>query len=104
MDGAAGAGLMGAVVSLPVAFLVFRLRGHYFAIGTWVVAEVFLLGFAQIKSLGGGSGMSLPISAIRSIAASRADREFAVYWWLSPWPSWRSRGSISCSSRGTASP
>ena len=74
------AGLMGAVVSLPVAFLVFRLRGHYFAIGTWVVAEVFLLGFAQIKSLGGGSGMSLPISAIRSIAASRADREFAVYW------------------------
>lgn len=74
------AGLIGAVVSLPVAFLVFRLRGHYFAIGTWVVAEVFLLGFAQVKSLGGGSGMSLPISAIRSIAASRADREFAVYW------------------------
>lgn len=74
------AGLIGAAVSLPVAFLVFRLRGHYFAIGTWVVAEVFLLGFAQVKSLGGGSGMSLPISAIRSIAASRADREFAVYW------------------------
>ena len=74
------AGLIGAVVSLPVAFLVFRLRGHYFAIGTWVVAEVFLLGFAQVKSLGGGSGMSLPISAIRSIADSRADREFAVYW------------------------
>ena len=74
------AGLIGAIVSLPVAFLVFRLRGHYFAIGTWVVAEVFLLGFAQVKSLGGGSGMSLPISAIRSIAASRADREFAVYW------------------------
>ena len=74
------AGLIGAAVSLPVAFLVFRLRGHYFAIGTWVVAEVFLLGFAQVKSLGGGSGMSLPISAIRSIADSRADREFAVYW------------------------
>ena len=74
------AGLIGAVVSLPVAFLVFRLRGHYFAIGTWVVAEVFLLGFAQVKSLGGGSGMSLPIAAIRSIADSRADREFAVYW------------------------
>ena len=74
------AGAIGAVISLPVAFLVFRLRGHYFAIGTWVVAEVFLLGFAQVKSLGGGSGMSLPISAIRSIAASRAEREFAIYW------------------------
>ena len=74
------AGLAGAVVSLPIAFLVFRLRGHYFAIGTWVVAEVFLLGFAQVTSLGGGSGMSLPIAAIRSIASSRADREFAIYW------------------------
>ena len=74
------AGLAGAVVSLPIALLVFRLRGHYFAIGTWVVAEVFLLGFAQVTSLGGGSGMSLPIAAIRSIASSRADREFAIYW------------------------
>ncbi len=74
------AGVIGAVISLPVAFLVFRLRGHYFAIGTWVVAEVFLLGFAQVKSLGGGSGMTLPITAIKSIAESRADREYAVYW------------------------
>lgn len=73
------AGLIGAIVSLPVAFLVFRLRGHYFAIGTWVVAEVFLLGFAQVKSLGGGSGMSLPISIIKSIAPSRAEREATIY-------------------------
>ena len=54
------AGVIGAVVSLPIAFLVFRLRGHYFAIGTWVVAEVFSLSFAQVTALGGGSGMSLP--------------------------------------------
>ena len=44
------AGILGALISLPVAFLVFRLRGHYFAIGTWVVAEVFMLIFAQQKS------------------------------------------------------
>ncbi len=74
------AGLIGAVVSLPVAFLVFRLRGHYFAIGTWVVAEVFLLGFAQIKTLGGGSGLSLPVSVVKSIASSRAGRDSAIYW------------------------
>lgn len=73
-------GIAGAIISLPVAFLVFRLRGHYFAIGTWVVAEVFLLGFAQVFSLGGGSGMSLPISIIRSIASTRAGRDAAVYW------------------------
>jgi branched-chain amino acid transport system permease protein len=74
------AGLVGAIVSLPVAFVVFRLRGHYFAIGTWVVAEVFLLGFAQIKAFGGGSGMSLPISVIRSISPTRAGRDSTVYW------------------------
>src|SRR5438445_13432830 len=34
------AGLIGAVAAVPVAALVFRLRGHYFAIGTWVIAEV----------------------------------------------------------------
>ena len=35
------AGLFGAAMSVPVALLIFRLRGAYFAIGTWVVAEVF---------------------------------------------------------------
>ena len=40
--------------------LIFRLRGHYFAIGTWVVAEVFRLLASQVSALGGGSGISLP--------------------------------------------
>src|SRR5262245_51425891 len=31
------AGLAAALISIPVAALIFRLRGHYFAIGTWVV-------------------------------------------------------------------
>ncbi len=74
------AGIVGAAISLPIASVVFRLRRHYFVIGTWVVAEVFLLGFAQVKALGGGSGMSLPIAAIKSIAASRVARDTAIYW------------------------
>lgn len=57
------AGVITALVSLPTAFIVFRLRGPYFAIGTWVVAEVFRLLLAQYKSLGGGTGTSLPRSA-----------------------------------------
>ena len=57
------AGLGTAVVALPTAFVVFRLRGPYFAIGTWVVAEVFRLLLAQFKSLGGGTGTSLPKAA-----------------------------------------
>lgn len=73
-------GVAGALVAVPVAILIFRLRGAYFAIGTWVVAEVFRLVFAQISALGGGSGSSLPAGIVRSIADSRPMREFATYW------------------------
>lgn len=74
------AGLLGAVVAVPVAFLIFRLRGAYFAIGTWVIAEVFRLSFAQISALGGGSGTSLPVAIVRSMASSRSMREATTYW------------------------
>jgi branched-chain amino acid transport system permease protein len=74
------AGIVAAVLSLPVAALIFRLRGHYFAIGTWIVAEVFRLLAAQVSALGGGSGTSLPAGIITSIAASRQMREFVIYW------------------------
>jgi len=74
------AGFVGAVVALPVAGLMFRLRGHYFAIGTWVVAEVFRLLASQISALGGGSGISLPAGIVTSMASSRQMREFLIYW------------------------
>ena len=74
------AGVLGALVSVPVAVLIFRLRGAYFAIGTWVIAEVFRLVAAQISALGGGSGTSLPVTVVRSIADSRAMREATTYW------------------------
>ena len=74
------AGLIGAVTAIPVAALVFRLRGHYFAIGTWVVAEVFRLLASQVSALGGGSGTSLPAGIVVSIAQTRTMREFVVYW------------------------
>jgi branched-chain amino acid transport system permease protein len=74
------AGLIGAAASVPVAALVFRLRGHYFAIGTWVVAEVFRLLASQVSALGGGSGTSLPVGIVTAIAETRTMREFVVYW------------------------
>ena len=74
------AGIATAAIALPVANLVFRLQGAYFAIGTWVVAEVFRLGFAQIQALGGGSGTSLPVDAVKAIAETRDLREAMVYW------------------------
>lgn len=42
------------------ATFTFRLNGAYFAVGTWVVAEVVRLILIQSSALGGGSGMSLP--------------------------------------------
>jgi len=74
------AGLAAALISLPVAKLVFRLQGAYFAIGTWVVAEVFRLVFAQMTTLGGGSGSSLPVAVMKAMAGSKASREAMIYW------------------------
>jgi len=74
------AGIAGALVALPLAPLLFRLQGAYFAIGTWVAAEVFRLTFAQISMLGGGSGTSLPAGIVTGIAATRNLRDMIVYW------------------------
>ena len=73
------AALTAAVFAIPTALIVFRLRGAYFAIGTWVTAEVYRLSFAQVSDLGGGSGMSLPIGVIKAVAGSRSERELAVF-------------------------
>jgi branched-chain amino acid transport system permease protein len=64
-------GLAALLLAVPTAFFVFRLQGAYFAIGTWVVAEVVRLSLAQWKSLGGGTGTSLPSGATRDMAGVR---------------------------------
>ena len=65
-----------ALLALPTSFLVFRLVGGYFAIGTWVVAEVFRLVTTQFDALGGGSGVSLTAFA----GVDRVSRIAQVYW------------------------
>ncbi|PTA97701.1 MULTISPECIES: branched-chain amino acid ABC transporter permease [unclassified Sulfitobacter] len=74
------AGVFTGILAFPTAIVAFRLSGPYFAIGTWVIAEVFRLGFAQISSLGGGSGISLPTNVVRDMADGRAARESLTYW------------------------
>lgn len=72
-------GLIAAMVSIPVAALVFRLQGAYFAIGTWVVAEVFRLLAGQSTGLGGGSGISLPTQVTGQLGG-KALREASIFW------------------------
>ena len=68
--------LCAGVVAVPVSFLVLRLRGGQFAIGTWVVAEVFLLLATIDQSLGGGTGTSLQGLNVYSLG----DRLTYTYW------------------------
>lgn len=70
------AGVAAALVAAMSARMVFRLRGGYFAVGTWVLSEVFRIGFSNVSFLGGGSGQSLTVMA----QIDRELREMATYW------------------------
>lgn len=65
-----------ALIAVPVSRVAFRLQGGYFAIGTWVISEVFRLSFANMSVVGGGSGTSL--TALRGI--DKATRESTTFW------------------------
>jgi ABC-type branched-subunit amino acid transport system permease subunit len=52
-----------AILALPASWLLFRLRGGYFAIATWVLADAVQLVVSHFPSLGGGTGANLPAIA-----------------------------------------
>ncbi|HEY7759412.1 MAG TPA: branched-chain amino acid ABC transporter permease [Burkholderiales bacterium] len=70
------AAVLTMLVALPVSQIAFRLQGGYFAIGTWVIAEVFRLSVANVSAVGGGSGTSL--TALRGI--EKATRQSVTFW------------------------
>lgn len=70
-------GFAGLAAATVASFFIFRLKGAYFAIGTWVVAEICRLTVAVTPQLGGGSGTSLPVGVVRALGATREARDFA---------------------------
>jgi branched-chain amino acid transport system permease protein len=70
--------IIAGIFSLPISFLAFRLSGGYFAIGTWVIAEVVKLIVVQMDVLGAGSGVSF--MALTSLSPGR---RIAYVYWLS---------------------
>jgi branched-chain amino acid transport system permease protein len=70
------AAAVAGVLALPASLLVLRLRGGQFAIGTWVMAEVFALLVALDHGVGGGTGVSLTGLNIYP----PADRQAYTYW------------------------
>ncbi len=84
-------GLAALVIAIPSGFFLFRLDGAYFAIGSWVIAEVIRLLVSQWKALGGGTGTSLPRDVVRKMAGTEwiqtvfgvsasAARDILLYW------------------------
>ncbi len=71
--GGATAGLIGALA----APALFHLRGPYFAIGTWVLAELFRIFITNNGYFGGASGLTLA-RVLRGIP--REFRNNATYW------------------------
>jgi branched-chain amino acid transport system permease protein len=84
-------GAAALVLAVPLGYFAFRLQGAYFAIGTWVLAEVVRLIVAQWRAVGGGTGTSLPRDAtsdimfVEAIAGyfgvrDAAARDILAYW------------------------
>jgi branched-chain amino acid transport system permease protein len=70
------AGLTTMLIAVPTAALAFRLRGGYFAIGTWVIAEVYHLLVTNFPELGAGNGVT--ISSVAELGRETRDR--GAYW------------------------
>jgi branched-chain amino acid transport system permease protein len=64
----AGAGLLALAFAALLGLALLRLRGHYFAIASLVVAEVLReLVNSMTELTGGGMGLNLPIPAMASV-------------------------------------
>lgn len=53
------AGIVSLIVAFWVSKVAFRLKGAYFAVGTWVLSETFRLLFSNVCWLDDGSGLSI---------------------------------------------
>lgn len=63
------------VIAFPLSFIAFRLRGGYFAIGTWVIAEAIRQIVIRFDNLGAGRGRS-----ISSYTDDPIFRNMFTYW------------------------
>lgn len=68
--------VVSALVAIPISYVAFRLVGGYFAVGTWVIAEVFRLITIRFSALGGGSGIS-----VAPLPGVERDMRIALGYW-----------------------
>jgi branched-chain amino acid transport system permease protein len=65
--------------ALPAMVIIFRLRAAYLSVGTWVVAEVMMLGAGKLSAFGAGLGVSLPVSVVRRFGSQIVERFTTIY-------------------------
>jgi branched-chain amino acid transport system permease protein len=68
------AAVSAAILSIPMALIAFRLRGSYFAIATWVLAEVVRLIMLKTESVGAGNGVSIKVTGDKDL------RQHIILW------------------------
>ena len=80
------AGLIALAASAVIALVAFRLRGGYFAVGMWVIAEVVRLLVKGYKGdpIRGGTGTSLDARAYDALDRSQTSSLLALSWRPSP--------------------
>ena len=74
------AGATALLFAFPVMLIIFRLREAYLAVGSWVVAETLMLIAGKLAAFGGGSGVSMPVSVVKSLGTHPIDRYQTIYW------------------------
>jgi branched-chain amino acid transport system permease protein len=70
--------VVAVLIAVPTALLVFRLRGGYFAVATWVIAETYRLIVRNNVTLF-PRGTPQPLRALSVLGANR----FQIVYWLS---------------------
>jgi branched-chain amino acid transport system permease protein len=68
-----------AAISVPITYLLLRLRGGYFSVATWVVADSILLLILSFTYLGGGTGAALPGMSNLTPTQLNHDRYFTTW-------------------------
>jgi branched-chain amino acid transport system permease protein len=69
-----------AVIAFPVTYLLFRLRGGYFSVATWVIADSAMLIIGTIAFFGGGTGHYLP--GLTSLTPTQLDHDTYLATWF----------------------
>lgn len=61
--------VVGVIFALILSFVLFRMRGMYFAVATWLVSEAVCLWFTSWRYVNQGGGMSVKTSQIPKIGS-----------------------------------